>query len=271
MSGPSSRDDALQAAFDAGRAAYPTLALTSAAFRDWAADHLPEDVDPTKLAADNVLVAACVMGAPGAAKAFVDGPLREAEPSIARVLPDPAAREEALQDLAVHLLTPGPVDPDVPRLANYEGRAPLRAWVRMVATRRALRRARGQTRLVSFEAVAFDKAADHDPEISMLRRAHGAAIAAIFREAVASVGDEDRTLLRLHYVQGLTLAELAALHKTSRSSLHRRLESVRDVLFERIAALVRARLKLSDTQQGSMLRIFHSDLKDELSRLLKEG
>lgn len=259
----------LQLLFAAGRTAWPALALDEPTFVAWATAAVPDVPNEQLNPADIFLVAACLLDVPGAARAFVEGPLAAAEPSVQRILTDPDARAELMQELAVHLLTPGPSAD--PRLGQYDGRAPLRAWLRMTAARRALNKGRGKTKVVAFDAVAFDQASDHDPEMSMLRRVHRDDIGAIFAEAIAVIPDADRALLRLHYVQGSTLAELAALQRTSRSSLHRQLEAVRDALFARIQVLVRQRLQLSTSQQGSMLRIFQSDMRDALGRFLRDG
>ncbi len=264
---PTVREVALRALWSEGRVAWPALALDASAFVEWASG-LALGVAPERLhAADVYLVAAALLGVPGAVRAFIEGPLAAAEASVIRVLSEPEARAELMQELAVHLLTPG--ESSDPRLGQYDGRAPLRAWLRMTAARRALNKGRGKTKLVDFDAVAFDHASDHDPELSVLRRAHRGDIAAIFAEAITVISNQDRALLRLHYVQGSTLAELAAIQRTSRSSLHRQLESVREALFLRIGELMRQRMRLSASQQGSMLRIFHSDLRDALGELLK--
>lgn len=267
----SSREAALHALWAQGRAAWPELALDVEAFVAWASARLTPDIDPAKLnAPDLFLVAAALLDVPKAARSFIEGPLAESESAAGRILPDPVARAELMQELAVHLLTPGDSGVD-PRLGQYDGRAPLRAWLRMTAARRALNKTRGKTKHVEFDQVAFDKASDHDPELSVLRRAHRGEIGAIFREAIAAIAPEDRTLLRLHYVQGSTLAELAAVRRVSKTSMHRQLDTVRDALFERITALVKQRLRLDASQQGSMLRLFQSDLRQALGELLKDG
>ena len=143
--------------------------------------------------------------------------------------------------------------------------------LRMTAARRALNKTRGKTRLVDFDQVALDKASDHDPEMSVLRRVHRDEIAAIFRDAISAIPAEERTLLRLHYVQGSTLAELAAIRRVSKSALQRQMDGIREALFERIATLVRQRIRLNASQQGSMLRIFQSDLREALGQMLREG
>lgn len=263
------RREAFATIWAEGRPAWPSLALERDAFVAWATGHVAPEIDPRGLhAADLYLVGACLTGVAKAARAFIEGPLAEAEGSVLRVLPSPTERAELMQELAIHLLTPG--ESADPRLGHYDGRAPLRAWLRMTAVRRALNKTRGKTKHVELEEAALDRASAVDPELSTLRRIHRDDIAAIFREATAQIPADDRALLRLHYIQGSTLAELAAIHRTSRSSMHRRLEGVREALMERIARMVRERIRLDDSQQGSMLRIFQSDLRDTLGRLLRE-
>ena len=264
------RADALRAIWEEGRSPWPAIALDAEAFVAWAAVHIAPDTPADKLhPADLYVVAANLLGVPKAARAFIEGPFAAAESAVTKVLPDPVARAELMQELAVHLLTPG--ESADPRLGQYDGRAPLRAWLRMTAARRALNKTRGKTRLVDFDQVALDKASDHDPEMSVLRRVHRDEIAAIFRDAISAIPAEERTLLRLHYVQGSTLAELAAIRRVSKSALHRQMDGIREALFERIATLVRQRIRLNASQQGSMLRIFQSDLREALGQMLREG
>lgn len=269
-SGDDGREGALRALWQSGRSAWPTLGLDVEAFIAWVGPRLDPDLDPGHLvAADLFLASACLLRVPGAAQAFVQGPLAQAERHIVSIVKAPEARAELMQEIAALLLTPG-ADGAEPRLAQFSGRGPLAVWLRMTVTRRALNLGRGKTRLVDFDEVAFERVADSDPELSTLRRRHKSEIAAIFREATAATPREDRMLLRLHYVQGSTLTELAALFRTSRSSLHRRIDAIRDDLMKRIGLLVRQRLRIDPSQQGSMLRLFQSDLRDNL-RLLLDG
>lgn len=269
--GDDGREGALQALWRAGHGAWPTLGLDVEAFVAWVGPRLDPDLDPAHLvAADLFLTAACLLRVPGAAEAFVQGPLAQAERHIVSIVKTPEARAELMQEIATLLLTPG-ADGAEPRLAQFSGRGPLTVWLRMTVTRRALNLGRGKTRLVDYDEVAFDRVADSDPELSTLRRRHKGEIAAIFREATAATPREDRMLLRLHYVQGSTLNELAALFRTSRSSLHRRIDAIRADLMQRIGVLVRQRLRIDTAEQASMLRLFQSDLRDNLRAILADA
>ncbi len=260
----------MHALWEAGRGAWPALALAADDFSAWLAPRLPPEQDPALLvAADIFLTTACLLKVPGAAEAFLSGPLAAVERHISGILKSEDARAELLQELSVTLLAAGPAGAE-PKLGQYSGRGALVVWLRMAATRRALNVGRGKTRLVELDEVVLERVADVDPELSTLRRRHKSEIADIFREATAAVPREDRMLLRLHYVQGSTMAELATLFRTSRSSMHRRIEAIRDELMGRIAALVRRQMRIDASQQGSMLRLFQSDLRDNLRRIMQE-
>lgn len=264
------REKVLGELWERGRQAWPGLALSQEAFVRWADGRLGPEVDGDRIVAEDIfLVAACLLGVQGAMRAFVAGPLAKVEQAVTRILPEPERRADLMQELALHLLAPDGGGEDEVRLARYDGRAPLRPWLRVMAVRRATSKVRVKPRETDLDEATFDAVAASDPELSVLRRMHREDIRAIFRDAIAEVAPEDQTLLQLHYVQGSTLNELAVLKRTSRSALHRHLESVREALFTRIHKLVRERMRLEKHQQASMLKIFQSDLRDALGELLR--
>jgi len=262
-------EQALRSQWEAGRAAFPTLGLTAEAFVDFVGARLEPGQDPDKLAGvDLYLVAACLAGVPEAARTFIERHRAEVERHVRRLAGTPEATGELLQELWVELLTGG-ADGQPPRLSQYRGRGPLDAWLRVTIVRRGVDLTR-KKKMVDFEEVAFDRAADHDPELSVLRRRHRDELAAIFKDAAAATPRDERTLLRMHYVDGATLNDLAVVFRTSRSGIHRKVEAARDALMGRIAALVRERLALADSQQGSLLGVFQSELREQLGRFLRE-
>ena len=263
-------EQALRTLWERGRAAFPTLALTAEAFVGFVGARLEPGQDPSALAAEALyLVAACLTGVRDAQRLFIERHQSEVERHVRRLAGTPEVMAELVQELWTQLLFPGP-DGAPPRLAQYRGRGPLEAWLRVTIVRRGVDLTR-QKKSVDFEEVAFERAAASNPELSVLRRRHREDIAAIFREAAAATPREDRTLLKMHYADGATMNELAVVFRTSRSGIHRKVEGARDALMGRIAALVRERLSLAESQQGSMLAIFQSDLRDQLGRLLRES
>jgi len=265
------RAAALRAVWQAGRAAWPALSLDAERFAAWLDARLAPEDDPAALvAADVYLVAACLLGVPGAAEAFIAGPLERARPTLARRLKDTHAIDELMQDLAVHLLAPGDGG-KAPRLSTFAGRGALVVWLRMVAARLAINQVTRRPDPVDLDRLEEDLASEHDVELSALRLRHRPLMHDVFRAAIADTPEEERLLLKLHYAQGSTLNELAAIHHTSRSAMHRRLEAARADLLTRVAALLDQRLGIGDDDRKSMLAVFRSALREELRALWRSG
>lgn len=265
----SAREDAARALWEAGRQAWPELALPLDLFTEWLLERTPPELDPAGLVgADLYLVCACLQGVPGAADRFVSDPLSRAARRASGVA-NAEDLADVVQELALQMLTRGP-DGSPPKLAQYSGRGALFVWLRMAVTRRALNAGRGTGRVVSFEQIEWDQAGPHNPELSALRRLTRVEVGEVFAAATAATPPEDRALLRLHYVEGSTLSELAALHRTSRSSMHRRIDAAREALFERVRAALSATGSVSETQCRSMLLMMQSDFRLQIGRLLQE-
>jgi serine/threonine protein kinase len=93
-----------------------------------------------------------------------------------------------------------------------------------------------------------------------LRQRYGAAFRAAFAEAMQAVAERDRLLLRQHFLDGLTLEQLAALHRVHRATAARWLARVR----EEIARETRKRLleegRVPQVEHDSLLRLIQSQL-----------
>jgi RNA polymerase sigma-70 factor (ECF subfamily) len=94
-----------------------------------------------------------------------------------------------------------------------------------------------------------------------LREAFGAAIAAL--------EPRDRTLLRQHYVDGLSLEALAALHGVHRATCARWLASARDDIMSGLRKRLRAALGLEQREIESAIELVRSQLDLSLSRHLR--
>lgn len=262
------RAEAVAALWARGRESWPALALDGARFADWLLPRLEPGQDPSRLmAADLYLAAACLLDVPGAAAAFVERYHAESERHARRVAGDTEAAELA-QDVAVRVLLPGP-DGSPPRLSQYTGRGPLGVWLRMTLVRRALNTTRTSGRHMPLED-APELARSHDVERSVVRRRYRKEMGEIFREAAALMTRDERTLLRLHYLDGVTLDELATLYRTSRSTVHRRVEAARAAVMSQISALTAARLGIAPDDRASLIRVFQSDLRETLAFVVRD-
>jgi RNA polymerase sigma-70 factor (ECF subfamily) len=159
------------------------------------------------------------------------------------------------------------VGPDA-KIREYRGGGALAAWVRTAAVRTALnlrRRSKQETRrgttLEPFEQLL-------DPEIALLRQRHMPEIDAALRRAIAALEPRERLLLHFYYVDGLTLARIAALEKVSVSTVFRRMTAATQAVLASVKAELTDKLQLSIDSLDSLLRHVRDDIDLSLSQVL---
>jgi RNA polymerase sigma-70 factor (ECF subfamily) len=254
----------VRALWDRGRAAWPAIDVPLAVFERV----LGTDPDARVHAEDLYLACACVHGDAAAIAAFEDAHRATIDGAIARIDRRPEVVEELRQAMLVRWLVPDLDQP--PRLATYTGRGPLSAWVRIAASRAALDSRRGARRNAGDEAIAERAVGDqHDPEVAYLRAKYQPAFTSSLARGLAMLTREQRGMLRLHYVEGMTMDALATMFQTSRAGVHRRVAAARTALFDHTCRLLREDLKLSASELTSMIRLVRSDLDVGLAQLLE--
>jgi RNA polymerase sigma-70 factor (ECF subfamily) len=260
-----------------GRAAWPTLKLDSALFvRRQAARIATDERDDVgaRIAAllphagDLFLAAACAEGVPDAAEELEAHYLRALPRQLARLRPDSAFLDEVKQQLSVRLLVASPEAP--PRIADYAGRGPLSSWLRVVAMHTALglRRARKDRPVDDAHDVEAHAGVAPDLELELLARRYRRALEAALRDAMAKLEGPARQLLRLHYVDGLTVDDLGERLGVGRSTAARRVAAARASVFAHARALLRERLGLSAATFESLARQLRSQIVISLNALL---
>jgi RNA polymerase sigma-70 factor (ECF subfamily) len=239
---------ALDAFHEAGRAAWPTLDVDPAVLFRWLGERATPPaarLPDVSLAADATLACACIHDAPGAVVAFDRAFAPVIAAAVSRVNRSEAFVEDASQVVRERLFVAAPGA--LPRISEYAGRAPLSAWLRAVAVRAALNLRRGEPG--EHDAVDADDerlVASADPEMRLAKAHHKAAVEAAVRAAIARLAPRDRTLLRLHLVEGLSIDVLGAHYQVGRSTAARWLTSAREALREHTRAEISARLGPAD-------------------------
>jgi RNA polymerase sigma-70 factor, ECF subfamily len=233
---------------------------------------LAEADDPARAlerlhARDLALALACALETPGAADLLEEEVLGRLRVPLSRLHSSPAFVDEVLQTLRANLLMPRVGA--APRLAGYAGVGSLFHWVNSAAVRLALRmrKAHGQEAQVDAEVLAAHPA-QGGLELGLVREEARAHVRAAFVQAVASLDDEDRELLRLHFVERLSLERMGALFGLHKSTLSRRLSGVQALLEKRTRRCLSERLALSSEELDSVMRAIHGRLDLSLSGLL---
>jgi RNA polymerase sigma-70 factor len=99
-----------------------------------------------------------------------------------------------------------------------------------------------------------------DVELAYVRGHHADDFREALRQAVAGLSREEKHLLSLHYRERLTVDQLAAALHVGRTSAFRRLAEAREVLSNRLRAILEVRLRASGRDLDSLLRAVRSGL-----------
>jgi RNA polymerase sigma-70 factor (ECF subfamily) len=235
-------------------------AVPVARFADQLAERLRAGADPHH-AADLVLAAACLAGHPAALAILERDHLAAAAAALTRRRLPPADVDEVLQQLREKLLLG-----ERPRLLDYAGRGPLRSFLRVAALRTAhnLRRAAGPLA----PPLAAELIAPDDAELAALELRHAAEIKRALQAGLLTLGMRERTVFRLHLLDGLSLEEIGRLYGVNKSSVSRWLGAARAHLLDTARRELAARLDPGDL--ASLVRAFSENLDLSLTRLLRD-
>jgi RNA polymerase sigma-70 factor (ECF subfamily) len=184
-------------------------------------------------------------------------------------LPD-ATVDEVKQALRVELL----VGPDgEPRIREYAGRGALGAWLRVTATRKALKLLRATRREEPLDDLLLDNWPDatparSDPQRAHLRVSYTAELKRAVGEAFALLAVRQRNLLRQHLLDELTIDELARLYRVHRATCARWLVDAREDLGRHTRRKLTESLGVGGDELASLLRFLDSDIELSISRIL---
>jgi RNA polymerase sigma-70 factor (ECF subfamily) len=244
--------------------AWPDLRVDLAAF----ARHLVARGGATcPHAADVYLAFGCARGDPAAIAAFDREVLVRVRAYLGRLDASAGLADEVTQALRHKLLVSAPGA--APLIATYEGRAPLASWVRPAAVRlaRTLLQERARDVRLDTERAVGERAREHDPETALLKERDGTDVNRALERALARMPEKDRALLRLYFVEGLSLQAIGRMYHAHESTLSRRIAAVRAELVE----AVRVELGMSAGELDSLVALVRSRLEVDLARHLAKG
>jgi RNA polymerase sigma-70 factor (ECF subfamily) len=266
---PAVQEAVIDEAWQAGKAAWPTIRLDRAAFAAYLAR--VGDQAATRFPGDLYLAAACLAGTPGAAAAFDREMLSAARGAIRSVDARDVFIDEACQRLRASLLVG---DGDRPKIADYAGRGPLRAWVGVAAVRTALMMRRSQQRAKEVHVEDDDWAdalvviSTGNPELELLKRQYAAEFTAALKDAINTLEPRLRATLRMSFVDGLSIDEIGAVYAVHRATAARWIQRACDAILEHTRAKLAERLKLSPSELDRVTALVQSQLDVSLSQLL---
>jgi RNA polymerase sigma-70 factor (ECF subfamily) len=252
------------------RARRPELAVTDAQFLAHIKAQLPDGADPAQAlaglhAADLYLACALALGDPRAVALFETELLPEIEKAVA-----PIDRSRDFVDEVKQILRERLLSGERPRIVDYAGRGPLGAWLRMAATRSALnlRRQAKNRRSAEVRREAEAARVGLDAEVQLLRKRYGRQVKSAIQRAMTRLDGEERRLLKLHYLDGVSLQQIGHDRQVDRSTASRWVAAARVRLLTETRLELERMLRLGPASMDSLLGALGSELDVSLDLLL---
>ncbi len=258
----------LAARISAAPEAWPGVVLPAATFLAYLGRHPPQDPGSRsaweRWAVEELyLCCACVAGDASAVLAFEVRFLPAIQRALRRNrLPDVMV-EELAQELRVRLLVGRPGEEGL--LARYGGLGSLSGWLGVVAARAAREALHHEKRYVlpGDDRIA-DSLASEEPLVTTYREPFRRAV----RQALADLEPRDLTLIRMRYVDGLTLKQMADTYRAHLTTVHRWIGAIQERLLAATRELMIADLGIDTEECESVLRMLQGHLDLTLTTLL---
>lgn len=255
----------------AGHEVWPDVELARDALAAHVAARRADDPDAPlepAFAADYYLAVALAHQVPAAMRVFEARLVPEIDVALRRLRLPGGAADEVKQALRVELLVGDPVA----RIGDFGGRGELAAWLRVTATRKALKLLRKTGREETLDELLLEHWPDATPGPAgkHLKTTYTAELKRAVAEALGQLEVRQRNLLRQHVLDGLTIDELARLYRAHRATCARWLADARADLARHTRRRLVASLGLGTDEVDSVLRMLDSDIELSLSRLLRE-
>jgi RNA polymerase sigma-70 factor (ECF subfamily) len=246
------------------RAAWPGVELSSEVFHAWLCER--DDGGEALHTGDLYLACACVHHVPGALAMFERSFMSRIPAFLAGLRPTPQLVEEVSQQLRERLLLPSAGRP--PRLATYSGRGSLAAWLCVTAVRTAMDALRSPSERASDPVPPDLELLGEDPAMAYLKNRYRGDVDEALRAGFRALSARQRLVLELHLVEGLSLDEIGAMHRISKSSAFRWVSDARQQVLAEARRILEDKLGVTADEFASLVNLVRSQLDLSLSRIL---
>jgi len=186
---------------------------------------------------------------------------------IRRLGSTPAATADVLQVIRERLFAGSR-----PRLRAYNAAGPLEQWIKVVGIRIAIDSHRAQSSGRASEVpLEMDTAAPvPDASLSLEKHQLKKAFEEALKTELTSLGKRDRTVLRLHVVEGVSIERIAAAYGVHRVTVARWIWTAGEIVLEGLRRHFRRHYGVVPSECDSMAHLVRSNLSLDLPRLLAD-
>jgi RNA polymerase sigma-70 factor (ECF subfamily) len=261
----------LQAALEECHGAWPEITLDPKHFAGYLAQRVaPESTVQAALSASSVpdlyLACGCVAGDPAAVAGLDATYIRRVVATPFGSVPRVRDAEELAQRLRVRLLVAEAGQ--APRIASYTGRGPLSAWLRVAAARLAVDQHRAE---VSDSPPTWAVLSGPvDQELLYLKQTHADLFSAALEAGLLSLSKRARTVLRLHFLEGVPVVQIATSYSVSPRSVQRWIVAAQTEVIDQLRSTLASRLEITGSQLESLMGAMETELVIALRQFFKE-
>jgi len=218
--------------------------------------------------ADLCLAFACGHGDPEGLRLFHAEFIPIAVSTVRGVDASDSFVEEVTQQLLERILVAAP---GAPRILEYAGRGSLEHWLRAAALRLALNARRSARRApdqLAADSQLEAAAPSGDIQFDLLLARFGPDFGVALKESMAELNAQHRSLLKLHFLDGLSFNQIGAVYQVNKSTISRRLSHARQVLLEKTRGRLEQRFHLGGPELESLMRLLGPELGLSLTSVL---
>ncbi len=159
-----------------------------------------------------------------------------------------------------------------PKIAAYDGRGPLLAWLRVTLAREALylhkqRATRAPDEME--DALVAMAAPEDDPELGALKEDLRVRYREALRRAARTLTSRDRALLRQHLALGMTVDAIGPVYGVHRATAARWIASARQALIDAFYVELKASTGIRRTEADTLRGLIQSRFDLSLASLLQ--
>jgi RNA polymerase sigma-70 factor (ECF subfamily) len=216
--------------------------------------------------ADLYIAAACATGDQRAIARFDAQYLTAVDRYVRRIPLDADMVAELRQQLRLLILL-GPQ----PGICKYRGTGALIAWVRIIAVRAALELARRERSSRALDDQALDTlvASDLSPEVQAVKGRYRERMQTALRQVLSTMDDREKTLLRLHFLDGASVEAIGRIYGVHRATAARWLVALRKQILRRVREALALPAGSTSSELRSLLRLLEGEIELSLRRLLE--
>ena len=266
---PESTDVAhrLEQGFSSARARHPEISVSDEDLVMYALARTEATVpfDAARMA-DLLLACGLSRGDASALRTFDGEIVAKIRPALERLRLGRSEVDESIQRLRIDLFVGSGGEESSPRIAQYRGKGDLIGWLKVTATRLALRAQKREKQHLHADDALLDRLPDtgRDVELDILRAKYKVAFRDAFREALRNLADRDRTLIRQHHADRLSIDALAPIHGVHRATVARWIVAAERAVLDSTRARFRALLSASPAECESVMRLLGGELSMSL-------